>query len=132
MIVIYHPIVLCFAAGILIPIFFWNRYCSLIVNILKMLDLLLKAPILTQFSEAVKGLMQIDILGAKKYITERFLRRLMSSIRASLSYRKVFRVYMSFTAYTIVILLSGAYFVMVARTDSSNIDRFTFAAVFLV
>lgn len=131
-IAIYNPILLCFCAGIIIPVYLWSQYCCVIVNILKSLDLHLKAPLIAQISETVKGLMQIDLLNRKEYMTMKYMTKLMSSIRSSFCYRRAFRVYVSYGVYIGAFVISGAYFTLAALASHTSISDFTFSAVFLI
>jgi hypothetical protein len=65
-------------------------------------------------------------------MTHRLTKVLNNSILLGVNFRKIFRVFVAYTAYYSLLVIIGGYFALIAMNDSSNFENFTFAAVFLV
>jgi hypothetical protein len=97
----------------------------------KYIDLKYKNPVVSEISENLQGLAQIEIYHNQGLAKQRLQNKLTDSIRASRTFYRLMRVFSVYGVYFSLILLFIGYFLNVTFATADNFIVIAMSAVFL-
>jgi ATP-binding cassette subfamily C (CFTR/MRP) protein 4 len=99
----------------------WFAYCKRAIIQTKQLDLRMKSPVFSEFTQLVSGATQVKIYGQTERMNAKMSSIINSSIRVNHSFWFASRVFGSLTSYTSVIICGVGFFVGVSQIENGGL-----------
>jgi ATP-binding cassette subfamily C (CFTR/MRP) protein 4 len=109
---------------------FWFYYCKRTIVQTKQLDLRMKSPVFSEFTQLVSGATQVKIYGQTSRMNTKMSNTVNDSIRVNHSFWFASRVFGSWTSYASVLICGVGFFVGVSQI--SNGGLYGISIVFLL